>query len=49
MANIFLTSKCNLACPYCFANEFVNKENEEITIEKMLEVIQNDDQRNASE
>ncbi|MDY4979537.1 MAG: radical SAM protein [Candidatus Onthovivens sp.] len=25
MANIMITKKCNLACPYCFANEFVNK------------------------
>ncbi len=33
MANIFLTGKCNLKCPYCFADEFVNKANEEITIE----------------
>lgn len=33
MANIFLTRKCNLKCPYCFADEFVNKDNEEISIE----------------
>ena len=33
MANIFLTRKCNLKCPYCFADEFVNKANEEISIE----------------
>lgn len=33
MANIFLTRKCNLKCPYCFASEFVNRENEEITLE----------------
>ena len=33
MANIFLTRKCNLKCPYCFADEFVNKENEEITLD----------------
>ena len=33
MANIFLTRKCNLKCPYCFADEFVNKEDEEITLE----------------
>lgn len=24
MANIMLTDACNLRCPYCFANEFVN-------------------------
>ena len=33
MANIFLTRKCNLKCPYCFADEFVNKKNEEVTLE----------------
>ncbi|MCD7780471.1 MAG: radical SAM protein [Candidatus Gastranaerophilales bacterium] len=33
MSNIFLTKKCNLKCPYCFADEFVNKANEEITLE----------------
>lgn len=32
MANIFLTRKCNLKCPYCFADEFVNKEYENITL-----------------
>lgn len=26
MANIMITSACNLRCPYCFANEFVNVE-----------------------
>lgn len=26
MTNIFLTKKCNLKCPYCFASEFVNKD-----------------------
>lgn len=36
MANIFLTKKCNLNCSYCFADEFVNKEIEEITIEDFL-------------
>ncbi|NCB74342.1 MAG: radical SAM protein [Clostridia bacterium] len=25
MPNIMLTYRCNLNCPYCFANEFVNK------------------------
>lgn len=28
MANIMLNKACNLQCPYCFANEFVNKPNE---------------------
>lgn len=31
MANIMLTSVCNLRCPYCFANEFVNQSDTEIT------------------
>lgn len=33
MPNIFLTGKCNLKCSYCFADEFVNKANEEISLE----------------
>lgn len=33
MANIMLTYRCNLNCPYCFANEFVNKENLDISDE----------------
>lgn len=36
MANIFLTRKCNLKCPYCFASEFVNRENEEISLENFV-------------
>ena len=33
MANIMMTDVCNLQCPYCFANEFVNKDKNEITEE----------------
>ena len=33
MANIMMTDVCNLNCPYCFANEFVNKDRNEITEE----------------
>lgn len=33
MSNIMLIDACNLACPYCFANEFVNKNRNEITEE----------------
>lgn len=33
MANIMVTDSCNLHCPYCFANEFVNKDRNEITEE----------------
>ena len=33
MANIMLTYRCNLRCPYCFANEFVNHSKYDITLE----------------
>lgn len=33
MANIMMTDVCNLRCPYCFANEFVNKDKNEISFE----------------
>lgn len=33
MANIMITDVCNLKCPYCFANEFVNKDTTEISEE----------------
>ena len=39
MANLFLTRKCNLKCPYCFADEFVNKENEEYNMENFHKAI----------
>lgn len=45
MANIMLTSICNLKCPYCFANEFVNQSDTEITetnFRKALEFILGD-------
>ena len=32
MPNIVLTYRCNLNCCYCFANEFVNKANTDITV-----------------
>ena len=32
MANIMITEKCNLRCPYCFANEFVGKSTEDISL-----------------
>lgn len=31
MPNIMLTYRCNLRCPYCFANEFVNRADTDIT------------------
>ena len=33
MANIMVNEVCNLRCPYCFADEFVNKDTKEMTIE----------------
>lgn len=39
MPNIFLTSKCNLSCPYCFASEFVNKDCSEFSFDDFLKVI----------
>lgn len=33
MPNIMLTYRCNLRCPYCFANEFVGESSEEISLE----------------
>ncbi len=40
MANIFLTSKCNLKCPYCFADEFVNKSFSEISVENFKKAVE---------
>ena len=45
MANIMMTDVCNLHCPYCFANEFVNRDKNEITEEafdKAVDFIVND-------
>ena len=39
MANIMITDTCNLACPYCFANEFVNKQRNEIEREVFDEAV----------
>ncbi|MDR0491845.1 MAG: radical SAM protein [Oscillospiraceae bacterium] len=33
MANIMVNEACNLHCPYCFAEEFVNKNPKEMTVE----------------
>lgn len=33
MANIMINEICNLRCPYCFADEYVNKQFKEITLE----------------
>lgn len=39
MPNIMLTYRCNLHCSYCFANEFVNKQNTDITFENFEKAI----------
>lgn len=39
MANIMMTDVCNLHCPYCFANEFVNKERNEISDEAFQKAV----------
>lgn len=39
MPNIMLTYRCNLKCKYCFANEFVNKINTDITLENFKKAI----------
>lgn len=39
MPNIMLTYGCNLKCPYCFANEFVNKKASYITEENFVKAI----------
>lgn len=39
MAHITLTYRCNLRCPYCFANEFVNKESADISLESFKKAV----------
>lgn len=39
MSNVMLTEICNLYCPYCFADEFVNVEHHEITEENFVKAI----------
>lgn len=40
MSNIMLTYRCNLHCSYCFANEFVNKENTDITVRNFRKAVE---------
>lgn len=50
MANIMMTDVCNLHCPYCFANEFVNKDKNEIceeAFDKAVNFIVNDGSHNT--
>lgn len=39
MANIMITYRCNLQCPYCFANEFVNKSYTDMTMEDFIQTV----------
>ena len=44
MPNIALLNYCNLSCPYCFANEFIEEKKQFITLDqlnKILKFIQN--------
>lgn len=40
LPNIMLTYRCNLRCSYCFANEFVNGSNVEISLENFKRAIE---------
>ena len=40
MSNIMLTKSCNLNCPYCFANKYVNKEKAHISMENFLTALE---------
>lgn len=39
MANIALLNRCNLRCPYCFANEYIDNEGQDITIEDFRQLL----------
>ena len=39
MANIALTSRCNLSCKYCFANELVGNGTADITMENFIKAL----------
>lgn len=40
MANIALTSRCNLSCKYCFANELVGNGTADITMENFIKALE---------
>ena len=40
MANIMVNEACNLRCPYCFAEEFVNKNTKEMTLEDFKKALE---------
>lgn len=39
MANIALLNRCNLKCPYCFANDYIQDEKQDITIDVFKELL----------
>jgi sulfatase maturation enzyme AslB (radical SAM superfamily) len=39
MANIMITERCNLRCPYCFANEFVGKSTDDISMDNFVKAL----------
>jgi len=39
MANIVLTGKCDLKCPYCFADEFIKEKSESISVDAFLKAL----------
>lgn len=39
MSNIMITQRCNLRCPYCFADEFVGKQNTDISRENFSKAL----------
>lgn len=40
MANLMITKQCNLKCSYCFANEFVNKQKDVMSLENFQKCLQ---------
>ena len=40
MANIAITNYCNLKCPYCFADEMIQENKENISLEQFNEILQ---------
>ena len=39
MANIALLNRCNLKCPYCFANDYTKSKGDDIDIDTFLELL----------
>ena len=39
MANIVLTNRCNLKCPYCFASDFTSCESEDMSLDNFMKAL----------